>query len=51
MPILTLKVGERQPTKTLSAGEDLPNRDEINLMARPWADGSAAGLVKALFAQ
>jgi hypothetical protein len=36
---------------TLSAGEDLPNRDDINLMARPWADGSATACVKALFAQ
>jgi hypothetical protein len=36
---------------TLSAGEDLPNRDEINLMAQPWADASAAACVKALFAQ
>jgi hypothetical protein len=36
---------------TLSAGEDLPNRDEINVMARPWADGSAAACVKVLFAQ
>lgn len=37
--------------ETLSAGEDLPSRDEINLMARPWADDSAAGCVEALFAQ
>src|SRR5262249_15713871 len=36
---------------TLSAGEDLPNRDEINLMALPWTDGSSAACVRALFAQ
>jgi hypothetical protein len=36
---------------TLSAGEDLPNRDEINLMARPWVAGSATACVKALLAQ
>jgi hypothetical protein len=37
--------------ETLSAGEDLPNREEIGLMARPWADGAAAECVKALFSQ
>ncbi len=37
--------------ETLSAGEDLPNRDEVNLMARPWSADSAAACVKALFAQ
>jgi hypothetical protein len=36
---------------TLSAGEDLPNRAEIDLMARPWSDGSAAECVDALLAQ
>jgi hypothetical protein len=36
---------------TLSAGEDLPSRDEINLMAQPWSDGSASACVKALYAQ
>jgi hypothetical protein len=38
--------------QTLSAGEDLPNREEIDLMARPWDDAhSAADCVKALLAQ
>ena len=36
---------------TLSAGEDLPNRNEIDLMARPWGDDSAAACVQGLFAQ
>src|SRR5262249_50093971 len=36
---------------TLSAGEDLPNREEISLMARPWGDDSATACVKALLAQ
>jgi hypothetical protein len=54
MPIVALAEfggGAARVWETLSAGEDLPNRDEINLMARPWADGSAAACVKALFAQ
>lgn len=54
MPILSLAEfggAAAQVWGTLSAGEDLPNRDEINLMARPWADDSAAACVKALFAQ
>lgn len=37
--------------ETLSAGEDLPNRGEIDLMARRWAPGSAVECVDALFAQ
>jgi hypothetical protein len=37
--------------ETLSAGEDLPTREEINLMARPWDTDSAAACVKALSAQ
>ena len=36
---------------TLSAGEDLPTRDEINLMAQPWGSDSAAKAVSALLAQ
>ena len=36
---------------TLSAGEDLPSRDEITLMASPWSPGSAAACVAALLAQ
>jgi hypothetical protein len=54
MPILTLSEFGGAAAKvweTLSAGEDLPNRDEINLMAQPWTDDSAAALVRALFAQ
>ena len=37
--------------ETLSAGEDLPNRAEIDLMARPWAGDSAVECVNALVAQ
>lgn len=37
--------------ETLSAGEDLPVRSEIDLMARPWNAGSAADCVEALLAQ
>src|SRR6478672_9686004 len=37
--------------ETLSAGEDLPNRNEIDLMARPWSADSAVPCVKALFDQ
>jgi hypothetical protein len=54
MPILALAEfggAAEQVWTTLSAGEDLPNRDEIDLMARPWADGSSAACVRSLFAQ
>jgi hypothetical protein len=55
MPILAVAEfggGAAAVWQTLSAGEDLPNREEIDLMARPWDDtGSAAACVKALFAQ
>jgi hypothetical protein len=55
MPILALAEfggGAARVWQTLSAGEDLPNRAEIDLMARPWDDeGSAADCVNALFAQ
>jgi hypothetical protein len=54
MPILALAEfggGAAKVWESLSAGEDLPNRDEINLMARPWVDGAAAECVSALFAQ
>ena len=37
--------------ETLSAGEDLPTRDEIDLMAKRWTDESAAACVQALFRQ
>jgi hypothetical protein len=54
MPILALAEFGGAAAKvweTLSAGEDLPNRSEINLMAQPWADGAAAACVNALYAQ
>lgn len=54
MPILALAQfggGAAKVWETLSAGEDLPNRDEIDLMARPWGAESAAACVNALFAQ
>jgi hypothetical protein len=54
MPILALQEfggGAHEVWTTLSAGEDLPTRDEIDLMAKPWANDSAAACVKALFAQ
>jgi hypothetical protein len=54
MPILSLAEFGGAAAKvweTLSAGEDLPNRDEINLMARPWGADSAAACVNALFEQ
>lgn len=54
MPVLALAEfggGAKQVWDTLSAGRDLPTRDEINLMAQPWTDGSAAACVKALAAQ
>ena len=37
--------------ESLSAGEDLPNRDEINMMAAPWTTGSAPVCIKGLLAQ
>ena len=55
MPILALTEfggGAAAVWQTLSAGEDLPNREEIDLMARPWNDTqSAAACVKSLFVQ
>ncbi len=54
MPILALPQfggAASQVWETLSPGEDLPTRAEINLMARPWSDGSAEGCVAALLAQ
>ncbi len=55
MPILALAEfggGAARVWQTLSAGEDLPNRAEIDLMARPWDDErSAAECVNVLFAQ
>jgi len=54
MPILALAEFGGAAAKvwdTLSAGEDLPNRDDINVMAQPWGDGSATACVNALYAQ
>jgi hypothetical protein len=54
MPILTFAEfggGARKVWETLSAGEDLPNRSETNLMAEAWVDGAAAACVDALYAQ
>ena len=54
MPILAFSQfggGAARVWETLSAGEDLPKRDEIDLMAKPWNGESAAHCVKALFAQ
>jgi hypothetical protein len=55
MPILALPEfggGAARVWDTLSAGEDLPSRAEIDLMARPWISGdSPAACVEALFAQ
>ena len=54
MPIVVLEQfggGAAQVWATLSAGEDLPSRDEIDAMAKPWRDTSAATCVDVLFAQ
>jgi len=55
MPILVLAEfggGAAGVWQTLSAGEDLPTREEIDLMATPWNDTrSAVNCVIALFAQ
>ena len=54
LPILALSQfggGAAKVWESLSAGEDLPTRDEINLMAKRWDEDSASDCVKALFAQ
>jgi hypothetical protein len=54
MPLLSLAEfggAAKRVWDTLSAGEDLPTRDQIDLMARPWSDGSAVACVDALFQQ
>lgn len=54
MPILALADfggAAKKVWDTLSAGEDLPTRNEIDLMAQPWTSGSAAACAKALLAQ
>jgi len=54
MPILALPQfggGAAKVWETLSAGEDLPTREDINLMARRWTEGVATEWVRSLFAQ
>lgn len=54
MPILALSEFGGAAAKvwdTLSAGEDLPTRDEIDLMAKSWDGDSASTCINALFAQ
>jgi hypothetical protein len=54
MPILALSdFGGAAATvwSTLSAGEDLPSRDDINLMALSWSQQSPAALIDSLFSQ
>ncbi|MBV8103687.1 MAG: hypothetical protein JO223_03505 [Hyphomicrobiales bacterium] len=54
MPILALREFGGAAAKvweTLSAGEDLPNRADINLMAQPWGVGVAGACVNSLFSQ
>lgn len=54
MPILALPEfggAAARVWESLSAGEDLPTRDEIDLMARYWNADSAAACIDALFAQ
>jgi hypothetical protein len=54
LPILALSEfggGAAKVWESLSAGEDLPTRDEIDLMAKRWADDSAAVCVDALLSQ
>jgi hypothetical protein len=54
MPILALSAFGGAASKvwtTLSAGEDLPDRTELELMAKPWVDESARACVDALLAQ
>lgn len=54
IPIVTLPEfggGAAKVWNVLSAGEDLPVRDEISAMARPWGGDSAASCIIALLAQ
>jgi hypothetical protein len=54
IPILCLRDfggGAAEVWSTLSAGEDLPTRDELSTMAATWSSDSAAECVNALFAQ
>ena len=54
IPILTLPEfggGAAKVWESLSAGEDLPSRTEIDVMAHPWRDDSAVARVQTLWAQ
>jgi hypothetical protein len=54
LPIVALSEfggGAAKVWETLSAGEDLPIREEIDLMARRWGDDSAPAIIKSLFRQ
>lgn len=54
IPILALSEfggGAAKVWESLSAGEDLPTRDDIDLMAKRWTDDSAAACLKALLSQ
>lgn len=54
MPILALSEfggGSAKVWESLSAGEDLPIRSEIDQMARPWSDESAQDCIEALLNQ
>jgi len=54
MPILALSQfggAAARVWSSLSAGEDLPSRNDLNLMAQPWMDGSAAACADSLYAQ
>jgi hypothetical protein len=54
MPILALSEfggGAARVWNTLSAGADLPSREDIDLMARPWTSESAPAFVSSLLAQ
>jgi len=54
MPIVALpEFGGAAATvwETLSAGEDLPNRADINLMAGPWTVQSSAALIDSMYGQ
>ncbi|HEX5152578.1 MAG TPA: hypothetical protein VFW07_14105 [Parafilimonas sp.] len=54
MPILALAEfggGAANVWDTISAGQDLPTREEIDLMSRSWTNDSAAECIKALLNQ
>lgn len=43
--------GASKVWNTLSAGEDLPNREEIDIMAQPWNQSPVKAYIDALYAQ